>query len=65
MKQLTFASATYADTKKTTESKRFLTQMAQVVPWAELQRVIELYYPNEQPRGRSSHLSQSRAHGIE
>lgn len=45
MKQLSFASLTYASKKKQTKRERFLHEMDQVVPWERLINLIEPHYP--------------------
>ena len=45
MKQATFASLAWGGKKKTAKRELFLTEMNQVVPWAELCAVIAPYYP--------------------
>ena len=45
MNQLTFASLAYRSKKKTTRREHFLNEMEQVVPWVELTRIVEPYYP--------------------
>jgi len=45
MKQLTFASATYAHKKITTKRERFLNEMDHVIPWQRWLDMIEPYYP--------------------
>lgn len=45
MSQLTFAALAYSNKKKKTRREKFLEEMAQVVPWAVLLKVIEPYYP--------------------
>ena len=52
MKQTTFASMTYQAKKKRTRREKFLAEMEQVVPWAELVAVIEPHYPKPGKRGR-------------
>jgi transposase, IS5 family len=52
MKQTTFASMTYQAKKKRTRHEKFLQEMEQVVPWAELVAVITPYYPTSGRRGR-------------
>ncbi|MCZ7599514.1 MAG: IS5 family transposase [Gammaproteobacteria bacterium] len=52
MKQTTFASMTYQAKKKRTRREKFLDEMEQVVPWAELVAVIAPYYPTSGRRGR-------------
>lgn len=51
MKQLTFASATYSAKEKTTKRERFLTEMEAVVPWSQMQALIEPHYPKTGPKG--------------
>lgn len=45
MSQATFASLAYANKKKKTRREVFLEEMEQVVPWAQLLKVIKRYYP--------------------
>jgi transposase, IS5 family len=45
MKQLSFASLTYASKKKQTKRKKFLHEMDQVIPWTRLVDLIEPHYP--------------------
>lgn len=52
MKQKTLASLTYQAKKKRTRREKFLAEMDQVVPWAELIAVIEPHYPKTGRRGR-------------
>ena len=52
MKQTTFASLTYQSKKKLTRRERFLAEMDQVVPWAELVVLIDPHYPTSGRRGR-------------
>lgn len=51
MKQRTFAGASYAAKKKTTKRERFLAEMDKVVPWSDLQGLIEPYYPKSGSKG--------------
>lgn len=51
MKQLSFASASYAHKKVITKREKFLTEMDAVVPWARLLKLIEPHYPKK-GRGR-------------
>lgn len=51
MKQMTFAAAAYAAKKKTTKRERFLQEMEQVVPWAQLEALIVPHYPKAGARG--------------
>jgi len=54
MKQTSFAQAEFAAKKKTTRRERFLAEMAQVVPWPRLLKVLTPhYYPDSRgKRGR-------------
>ena len=52
MKQTTFASMAYDKKKRQTRRERFLAEMEQVVPWAELVGVIEPFCPKIGKRGR-------------
>jgi IS5 family transposase len=45
MKQISFASATYAHKKIITKREKFLNEMEQVVPWVRLLKWIEPHYP--------------------
>jgi IS5 family transposase len=45
MKQMTFADAGYAGTRKQTRKELFLIEMDQVVPWKGLIALIEPHYP--------------------
>jgi IS5 family transposase len=45
MKTISFASLAYDNKKKKTRRERFLGEMDQVIPWPELIKVIEGYYP--------------------
>ena len=47
MSQLSFSSLDYAAKKKTTKREVFLSEMAAVVPWAQLEAVIEPHYPSK------------------
>ena len=49
--QLSFAASEYAGKKKATRRERFLAEMEKVVPWKELEALIEPYYPKGK-RGR-------------
>jgi transposase, IS5 family len=52
MKQTTLASMTYQAKKKRTRREKFLAEMDQVVPWAQLVAVIAPFYPKTGRRGR-------------
>jgi IS5 family transposase len=45
MKMISFASLAYENKKKKTRREKFLEEMNQVIPWAELLQVIQEYYP--------------------
>jgi len=45
MKQISFASASYAKKKIMTKRDKFLAEMEEVVPWARLLKLIKPYYP--------------------
>jgi IS5 family transposase len=45
MKRVSFASLAYENKKKKTRREKFLVEMEQVIPWAELLQVISPYYP--------------------
>ena len=49
--QLSFASLDFAAKKKRTKRDVFLAEMAAVVPWVELEALIEPHYPKMGPRG--------------
>jgi IS5 family transposase len=49
--QLSFAASEYAGKKKSTRRERFLGEMEKVVPWKELEALIEPFYPKGE-RGR-------------
>jgi IS5 family transposase len=49
--QLSFAQAEYAGKKKTTRRDKFLAEMNQVVPWAQLVELVRPHYPSGK-RGR-------------
>jgi IS5 family transposase len=50
--QLTFSQVEYANKRKVTRRDRFLAEMEQVVPWAELLEVVRPFYYKEHGRGR-------------
>lgn len=45
MKQQSLASLTYEGMKKRTKREKFLNEMARVVPWERLEKLVEPYYP--------------------
>jgi transposase, IS5 family len=45
MKTASFASLAYDNKKKKTRREKFLEEMNQVIPWNELLKIIEKYYP--------------------
>jgi IS5 family transposase len=45
MKNMSFASLAYDNKKKKTRREKFLEEMNQVIPWGELIKIIEKYYP--------------------
>lgn len=51
MSQLSFATLDYAAKKKRTKRDVFLAEMAELVPWAELDAAIAPYYPKAGPNG--------------
>ena len=53
MKQTTFASLSYPSKKMQTRREKFLAEMDQAVPWAQLIALIEHHYTNKGQRGRS------------
>jgi IS5 family transposase len=49
--QLSFSASEYAGKKKVTRRERFLEEMEKVVPWKEIEALIEPFYPTGK-RGR-------------
>ena len=49
--QTTFAQAEFAAKKKTTRREAFLARMEEVIPWSQLQGLIQPHYPKGE-RGR-------------
>ena len=47
MKQISFASVTYAHKKITTKREKFLNEMDRVIPWQRWLTIIEPYYPKK------------------
>lgn len=47
MKQLSFASATYANKKIITKREKFLKEMDRVVPWKRLLKLVDKHYPKQ------------------
>src|SRR5579871_6135267 len=47
MAQITFAGLVFQEKKKVTRRDKFLREMEVVVPWAELEKAIEPYYPRK------------------
>jgi hypothetical protein len=48
MRQLTLASqGTFEEYRKKTRREKFLEEMDRIVPWPELESLIEPYYPKE------------------
>lgn len=45
MQTMSFASLAYDNKKKKTRREKFLEEMEQVIPWAEMVQVIKDYYP--------------------
>lgn len=52
MKQVSFSQAEFAGKKRVTRREKFLAEMEQVTPWAELLAVIEPFYPKSGQVGR-------------
>ena len=52
MKQRSFASLAYTSKKKQTRKEKFLSEMEAVVPWKELEALIEPHYPTRGRQGR-------------
>lgn len=50
--QMSFSDAEIASKTKTTRRERFLTQLEQLLPWANLIALIEPYYPTTGRRGQ-------------
>ena len=51
MDQLSFATLDFAGKKKRTKRDVFLAEMAAVVPWSQLEAVIDPHYPKVGPQG--------------
>ena len=49
--QLSFAALDFAGKKKRTKRDVFLAEMGRIVPWGELEAVIEPHYPKVGPQG--------------
>lgn len=52
MKQSSFASLNFASKKRQTRREVFLAEMERVVPWRELEALVEPHYPTTGRRGR-------------
>jgi len=52
MRQKTFADEAFEHYRKPTRRERFLSEMEEIVPWEELCKIIEPYYPNPTGAGR-------------
>jgi IS5 family transposase len=52
MKQTSFASLEYAGKKRKTRREKFLGEMEQVVPWKQLEALVEPHYPRSGRVGR-------------
>jgi hypothetical protein len=52
MRQQTLAEGTFEQYRKVTRRERFLAEMDQVVPWAQLCALIEPLYPKPKGAGR-------------
>jgi len=52
MRQQTFAESSFEQYRKPTRRERFLDQMNEIIPWRELAKVIEPFYPKPQGAGR-------------
>jgi IS5 family transposase len=50
--QTRFSEQEYAAKKKVTRRDRFLRQINEIIPWAELIKEIEPHYPRGDGRGR-------------
>ncbi|MDR2521807.1 MAG: IS5/IS1182 family transposase, partial [Spirochaetaceae bacterium] len=51
-RQQTFTDEEYGVRKRTGRREKFLTSMDKLVPWGELVKEIEPYYPRSGKRGR-------------
>ncbi len=52
MRQQSFATAGFERYRKTTRRERFLAEMEEIIPWKELCKVIEPFYPKPRGAGR-------------
>ena len=52
MRQTTLAEGSFAKYKKATRKEQFLKQMDQIIPWSDLSKAIEPYYPKPKGSGR-------------
>lgn len=52
MRQQTFAECSFEQYRKTTRRERFLAQMDELIPWRDLCKAIEPFYPKPQGAGR-------------
>lgn len=57
MKQQTFASLNYHHKKVITKREKFLQQMDEIVPWAQLLEVIKPHYPNAHKGRKATSLN--------
>lgn len=52
MSQMTFSSDGFDKYRKTTRKEIFLARMNEIIPWAELAKLIEPFYPKPEGAGR-------------
>jgi IS5 family transposase len=52
MRQQSLAEATFEKYRKPTRREKFLAEMERVIPWKEMSKVIEPYYPRPEGAGR-------------
>jgi IS5 family transposase len=52
MRQQTFAESSFERYRKPTRRERFLAQMNEIIPWRDLCKVIEPFYPKPEGAGR-------------
>jgi IS5 family transposase len=52
MRQQTFAENSFEQYRKPTRRERFLAQMNEIIPWRDLCKVIEPFYPKPEGAGR-------------
>jgi len=52
VRQQTFADSSFEQYRKPTRRERFLVQMNEIIPWRDLAKVIEPFYPKPKGAGR-------------